>query len=258
MLNIWGGGQQTWILNRDDSGWPLFSNNQTDTKRPGFGVEYIDNFDFRFGYSVGLTYSQQGQMYKGVYTIDTATKKTAPFTSHAYLDYIKLPLIFRFNTSMDDDQYFNICIYGGMQFAYLINTNVQTDPTDSAMPSNFKYRKLFNPYDITMIGGLQINVYPSPKWGFSAGFRYDRGFVNVENKNYDFRAQKLPASLYFPISLRKDITPSVDDAYTRDKTTNSTINIYVSLIIPLKDFERVNNTPFLEDNNNSDDGLQVK
>ncbi len=250
-IQVWGGGQSTQINNSQESyygGTSVDQVNLVETIRPMFGVDYIYNFHNYFGLQTGLIYSMQGQKYSGaVYKDGNDTTGNSPltnihYTSQVLLNYVKLPLLFRFNSGKEEDNIFDFSVYAGFQIAYLSAVqDVSTSPPPpawmTAHPMNF--RKFFNSVDFEWAAGFQVNIFVSQYWGLAVGARYDRSLMDIESKNviYDpaiIKAHGYPAEWFYPLSTKKTVTPSQDDQYDRFSSKNNTVGVYIGVFIPLQ------------------------
>src|ERR1017187_3711338 len=102
-VQFWGGPQYVGIENFSDYSATNLSGQQNivQTYRVGAGMDYIHNFNENYGLQTGLYYSGVGQKYNGTirdfYNI-YSTHDSIPYTSHVYMDYIRIPFLLRFNS----------------------------------------------------------------------------------------------------------------------------------------------------------------
>jgi len=105
--------QSTWLLNQDDSD----AGPELDYKSTwGFagGVSASYNFTDYLGVGLDVLYSNQGQKYKG-------TKSGITYTAKTTLNYLKLPLLLRFNS--DPNSVVQFSAFLGPQFSFLLSYN---------------------------------------------------------------------------------------------------------------------------------------
>jgi hypothetical protein len=103
--------QSTWLLNQDDSdAGPELDYEVTWGFAGGISASY--NFNDQLGVGLDVLYSNQGQKYKG-------TQSGISYTAKATLNYLKLPLLFRFNSDPNSVVQFNAFL--GPQFSFLLS-----------------------------------------------------------------------------------------------------------------------------------------
>ncbi|RYD82405.1 MAG: PorT family protein [Sphingobacteriales bacterium] len=230
-LAFWGGPQYVSLVNVDDyfnqygQGIKL---NRLNTYRFGGGIDLTQNLTDNYGVQTGVYYSQQGQKYDGFLN---KPGDTSFFSSHMYLNYIRVPLMFRFNSEYDDQDIVSLSIYGGLQLGILRNVQeVQTTPAipDSMLARypNFDFKNLYKKTDLGLALGAQFNIKITPRFGTMIGLRYDRSIGTIENKNYTL-PKDAPEEWQYPLSTKKGIG-GVDNL-TRRPTRISAVNLYTGL-----------------------------
>lgn len=244
-INFWGAGQQSWLLNRDDyNGITSKAVGTTDrllleeTYRSAYGIDYYYNFDTSFGIQTGLIFSRQGQKYSGLASRTLDSGKTTEFfnfRSQVLMDYFKLPVMFRFNSPIDEDERMNMSLYAGFYAGYLWRvTDVSSNPPqDSVNTPAPDFKKFYETLDFGFTGGAQMNIRITKIFAVNFGLRYDRGFVNIEKQRTAMGAN-YPAEWYFPLSTKKSVVPSSSDALTRLPTRNTTVNLFIGLAFKLR------------------------
>jgi hypothetical protein len=240
-LYFWGGPQFVSLVNFDDY-ISYYGDSKLDrlpTYRAGGGVDLVYNFTGIYGVQSGVYYSQQGQKYSGRITRDynlpnkTDTSATA-FNSHIYLNYIRVPLMFRFSSELDDQDRVNLSIFGGVQLGFLQNVQeVVTDPgppdTIAARYPDFDFKQLYKKTDFGMAAGFQFNIKITNNVGTMIGIRYDRSFGTIEKLSYNL-PKDAPAEWQYPVSTKKRIST---DRSTRYATRISAVNLFTGISINL-------------------------
>jgi len=233
-ISLWGGPQLTRMPNNNDYYLSVnagYSITPEETFRSGFGFDYINNFQNTFGWQTGLTYSREGQ----VYSADSVGKDKA-FTSGIEMNYIKIPIAYRFNSQFDEGDVLNISIYIGGEFSYLTNvSSVWSNPPDTipAKYRGFNFINLYNRLNFGMVAGTELNWHvKSNKWAY-IGVRYDRSFTNIEKNDYNFPAD-FPSSWFFPVSTLKVNKPADADMLARPATLPGVVNVHVGIMIQIK------------------------
>lgn len=240
-LSLWGGPQLTYIANYDD--YNSFQAKELldkeSTYRIGGGLRYTWNFADFYGFQTGVYYSRQGQKYSGTIDFDYNTLQNVPtdsqfFTSHVYLNYVRIPLLFRFNSQADNQDKITMSLYMGIQLGFL--TQVQEVVTDPAPPDtmvakypNFDFNKLYKKFDPGLCAGAEFNIKISDKLGTMIGARFDRSLSNIENLDTKL-PDGAPVEWDFPVSTRKR---ALEDRLVRQPSKNGTVNIYTGLTFRL-------------------------
>ncbi|MCX7652974.1 MAG: PorT family protein [Bacteroidia bacterium] len=189
--------QSTWLLNQDDSdAGPELDYVSTWGFAGGITLGY--NFTDYIGVGLDVLYSRQGQKYKG-------TESGADLTAQTSLNYLKLPLLLRFNSDPNSPVQFSFFL--GPQLSLL--TGYKDEATFSAgnnseklevsgtkatytisvppFPSYTQEEELTAPiYRSSNFGaalGLGVGIKLSDELLLSLHFRGDYSFGDVENKD---------------------------------------------------------------------------
>jgi hypothetical protein len=237
-VSLWGGPQFVALVNVDDyinSAGQGIKLNRLPTYRFGGGVDAIYNFANNYGVQSGIYYSQQGQKYDGF-----VDKLNGTFTSHIYMNYIRVPLMFRFNSDFDDDNRMNLSIFGGMQLGFLrdvqeVVTNPASPDTVLARMPNFDFKQLYKNTDFGLGMGAQFNIRITSRVSTMLGLRYDRSFSTIENKDYVL-PRNAPEEYRYPVSTIKGIGGT--DNSVRRPTRISAVNLYTGLTFRFGSTER--------------------
>jgi hypothetical protein len=255
-IQAWGGPQYVSILNFGDFKSTYLGNyfGGNDTYRGGGGFEYINNFAPNYGWQTGIYYSGQGQRYSGVvgdyymkkyYNIDT----NISYTSQIWMDYIRVPLMFRFNSIMDEGDRMNISIFLGLQAGYLFGVRTVTNPNapDSIFKNytNFDYKKLYNVIDFGLGAGAQFNIRLNKKLNGNFGIRFDRSLMNIENSSYKLDSTA-PVELQYPVSTKKQFRASQLDIQGRWPSKHMTVNVYLGISYKIKEGKPTRRRPVEE------------
>jgi len=249
-IQMWGGPQYTGMLNYDDNhtttttgqGTVTFTGEEItdETYRWGGGFDYINNFTQNYGWQTGLYYSGQGQKYEGYVQnfYNPKDPNTYYFTSEVTMDYIRVPIMFRFNSILDGNDRINLSIFMGFQVGYLFNvtskTSVNLVPDSTANKyRGFDYKQLYNALDVGLGAGAQFNVKISEKIAANLGIRFDRSIANIENHAFTLPGDAPVEDLY-PLSTLKSSRTSHDDVLVRMPTQNISVNVYLGMTYKLK------------------------
>lgn len=184
--------QNTWLLNKDDSdAGPELDYEVTWGFAGGISASY--NFNDYLGFGLDVLYSSQGQKYKGAQTGTSYTARTT-------LNYLKLPLLLRFNSDPNSVVQFNAFL--GPQFSFLLNykdraegqafgLSVSREVSGTEITTSFlgftEQEKLTAPiYKSFLPGavlGFGIGIKPMDELLISLHIRADYAFGDVENKD---------------------------------------------------------------------------
>ncbi|MCX8112953.1 MAG: PorT family protein [Bacteroidia bacterium] len=187
--------QNTWLLNQDDSdAGPNLDYEVTWGFAGGLTLGY--NFSDYVGVGVDVLYSSQGQRYKGR---DNGKDLTAQTT----LNYLKVPLLFRFGSDPNSPVQFSFFI--GPQANFLLSSRDNFKFSGSGVGSEVKVTGKevsvtnFSPFgSVTTLETLDAPIYKSFTFGAAFGlgagfklsdalvltlhFRGDYAFGDTENK----------------------------------------------------------------------------
>lgn len=250
-ITLWGGPQFVSMVNVDDF-LGSFANTglqKVSTYRAGGGIDLIHNFSDMYGIQSGAYYSQQGQKYSGFVVTDLNTNDTinTNFTSHVYLNYVRIPLMLRFNSEFAAEEQMSLSIFGGVQLGIL--QNVESVETNPGPPANvaarypdFDFSQLYKKTDFGLAAGAQFNIRISPRLHTMLGLRYDRSFGTVENLAFDL-PDDAPVEWQFPVSAKKQ---SHTDNSVRNPTRVIGLNLYTGLTISLGSSEGRSSAPTTE------------
>jgi hypothetical protein len=247
-LQLWGGPQFVSILNFDDFNESNLGYNrkQIPTYRAGGGVDYINNFNQNYGWQTGIYYSGQGQKYYGYalnfYSPRDSLGKKLDSVPHAYnsqvwMEYVRIPVMFRFNSLIDQDDRINLSIFLGFQAGYLLSARSYTNPDapDSVLSRypNFDYRKLYHAIDFGLCAGAQFNAKINDKLYGTLGIRFDRSLVNIENTSYVLPGNA-PVEWLYPLSTKKETRITHSDVIVRMPSKNISVNVFIGIAFKIK------------------------
>jgi len=212
--------QYTNIANAKD----FYTTGQTltylSTYHQSLGLGYVFNATDIFGLETGFRYSTTGQKYKGSVDDDFNTQGvTDPkdFTSEVTLNYIHLPILFSFNSVLDDD-YVYLTISGGFQFDLLQGARMQVDPAPVIKPGGtIDIARLYRKTNVSFITGAIFNIKTYKNFYINSGFLMNRTIGDIENKNFEYDKTIHPVEYYFPVSTKKSSRP---DVLVRPSTKN--------------------------------------
>jgi len=126
--------QSTWLLNQDDSDARPEQDYEVTWGFAG-GISASYNFTDYLGVGLDMLYFNQGQKYKG-------TQSGTTYTAKATLNYLKLPLLLRFNS--DPNPVVQFSAFSGPQFSFLLS---------------YKDRKETNPpTEIREVSGKELSI----------------------------------------------------------------------------------------------------
>ena len=189
--------QGTLIINSDDMGADDRLNYVAPNFGFAFGVGVGYHFNDNLGVETGFMYSGQKQKYKG------EDKQTGITTTNEWttsLNYIKIPVLFAFNSNPDN----NVIFHGfvGPQFGILAGGKVEGTTTSktavSTTQSSYSLEgstgkegsatyelsdKAFNSTDFGIAFGLGPSFKIGDNMQISATLRFDYSFSDHENKD---------------------------------------------------------------------------
>jgi hypothetical protein len=193
--------QNTWLLNQDDSdAGPELDYEVTWGFAGGISASY--NFNDYLGVGLDVLYSNQGQKYKGTQSQSGISGiSEIPYTAKATLNYLKLPLLLRFNSDPNSVVQFNAFL--GPQFSFLLSykdrkeanvpllgTNIQevsgkevnitAGNTSTKEALTAPIYKSFLPGAVL---GFGIGIKPTDELLISLHIRADYAFGDAENKD---------------------------------------------------------------------------
>lgn len=195
--------------------------NYETTWEHGGGLTYINNFDTSFGYAVGALYSIKGQNYSGAVYDENLDSTT--FTSSLRLNYIELPLLFRFNSTLEQpDRGGYLDLAFGFSLGYLSGGSIQTQPfLSEGRALDVDY--LFRQFEVNTVVSTHFNYLINEKWQISTGIRASRTIGSVEKNDISI-PDDTRLEYYYPVSLPKTARPSEIDLETRRSLKNVVIH----------------------------------
>lgn len=238
-ITISGSGQLTKISNQSDYNGRSRINSDVieekitpeNTYNPAFRIRYTSNFQPNYGFQTGIAYLKGGQRYSG--KVDDTTNTSVRFNSEVTLEYLRLPLKFRFNSSINEDvQSVYLSIGAGFSLDYL--TDVTLSNSETRLGSNkykqlpnqtIDYRRLYKNVTVSFLADALLNIKLNEKLWLVTGFNMSYGLSDIENKNFDF-PDKAPKELYFPASTTKFNKP---DVQARQRARNTIFGIELGL-----------------------------
>lgn len=195
-IGIVGLPQSTWLLNQDDSdAGPNLDYVTTWGFAGGLTAAY--NFTDYLGVGLDVLYSSQGQKYKG-------TVSGIDWTAQTRLNYLKLPLLFRFNSDPNSPVQFSFFV--GPQLNYLLSYKDRLEgkagPTTTVLEvSGTEYVSTITGGNLSFTDEEELTDYAYKRLSFGAAlglgvgfqltdelqltlhFRGDYAFGDAENKN---------------------------------------------------------------------------
>lgn len=184
--------QNTWLLNQDDSDAGPNLDYETTWGFAG-GITASYNFTDYLGVGLDVLYSSQGQKYKGKLT-------GLDWTARTRLNYLKLPLLLRFNTDPNSPVQFSFFI--GPQLNYLLSYEDRLEA--ASIFGTIEYKASGTELVSTSLGmsdteelteyaykrlsfggalGLGVGFQLTDELQLSVHFRGDYAFGDAENKN---------------------------------------------------------------------------
>ena len=227
--------QYSSIANRNDllySDYPIKFNSSF---YPGFGFSYINNSSNIFGIELGMGYAGKGQKYSGTIEYDANTKDTGTiaFTSEVRFNSLHFPFLFRFNSILDEDVVF-LTISAGVQLDYLISARMTVSPAP-LIPAGgeIDIKQLYNSANLSFVSNAIFNWQFSDLWLLNFGINMSRSLFNIEKLNFPFDKNLHAVEYYFPVSVKKEIRPALEDIVKRQpsKFINYAFVVGVSFLI---------------------------
>jgi hypothetical protein len=226
-VSSWGAFQFTGLNNTDDQ---LNRNYRTrSTYGYAAGFSYFNN-EGTTGFRTGLSYSDQGQRYAGSFIYAEATDTTdqiiKDFNSEIRFRYLKIPLLFNFNSLFNEAETVNLTVYAGFQAGILLSASMTSDPA----PTEFdvEVREFFKTVDVSFVAGSVFNFKLSDEWLTYFGVKMDRTLGTAERLDYEYNTS-YPAEYFFPVSVKKSSRPSPRDMPNRRSSKNVAIAIKLGI-----------------------------
>lgn len=184
--------QNTWLLNKDDSdAGPELDYEVTWGFAGGISASY--NFNDYLGVGLDVLYSSQGQKYKSDLGL-------ASFTAKATLNYLKLPLLLRFNTDPNSPVQFNAFLGPQLNFLLSYKERVETSFLGIPVTQEISGTKItatgfgvMEEEELTApiykgflpgaVLGFGVGIKPTDALLISLHIRADYAFGDVENKD---------------------------------------------------------------------------
>jgi len=164
----------------------------------GVGAGY--SFNKHIGAEIDILYSPEGTQYTGDETLIPAVDKGAfgnelkrvaqlnniPFsgnyTASTYLNYIKIPILFRYNTNNTKTVFFSLFL--GPQFDILSSATMKINgQTVNTVGTNLKASDVYNKSGFDGVLGLGLGINLSKNFVLTGHLRFDYGFGDAENKS---------------------------------------------------------------------------
>jgi hypothetical protein len=149
---------------------------------PGFslGGTFGYQFNQRHGVEVNFLYSWQGQKWEMKST-------TGKYVREDRMHYIKIPLLYRFNTNFENPQV-QFLLHIGLQVSVLARANLYIDNKMQADPDKtiggLGLQNYFK--EASLDGVVQIGVLfkPADKWEIPLQARVDASILDIEDRSY--------------------------------------------------------------------------
>ena len=186
--------QSTWLLNQDDSdAGPELDYESTWGFAGGVSASY--NFTDYLGVGLDVLYSSQGQKYKG-------TQSGIPYTAKTTLNYLKLPLLLRFNS--DPNSVVQFSAFLGPQFSFLLSYKDRAEDNvpfvgtvvqevsgkemsitvgNTSMEEEELTAPIYKSFLPGAVLGFGIGIKPTDALLISLHIRADYAFGDAENKD---------------------------------------------------------------------------
>jgi len=169
----------------------------------GVGAGY--SFTKHIGAEIDILYSPEGSGYTGTNNPGTsvavtnqdnknlssefdslASKNKIPFkgnyTADIYLNYIKIPILFRYNTNNTKKVFFSLFI--GPQFDLLSSATIKVNgQTASLSAYNLSTTGVYKKSETDGVLGLGLGINLSKNFVLTGHLRFDYGFGDAENKS---------------------------------------------------------------------------
>lgn len=222
----WGAGQYVGIHNAADN------INRRIAQRSSYGwsggISYLSQ-EGTFGFRSGLIFSEQGQVYDGVYERPiNDSEETLEFESQVTLRYIKLPALVNFRSHFDGEESVNLHVFAGLQGSILTAAEMEVTPGYENTGNSPDLTDLFNNFNYSFVSGAHLNYWFSERSGLFLGVRLDRSISDIEDKSFQF-SEDMPTEYYFPVSTKKSSRPAQEDMENRRSSRNMAISLQLGL-----------------------------
>ena len=196
-----------------------------DTWSHGGGLTYVHNFDTAFGYSIGALLSRKGQDYEGELTENNTIR---PFDASLRLQYLEMPLLFRFNSFLENPEeggYLELSV--GFSAGYLLGGARVTAPYLSEGRS-LSTEYLFRNYEFNTVVSARFNFVINAQWAVTTGIRATRTIGSIEKNDISF-PENARLESYYPVSLPKSFRPSTFEMQDRRAMKNTVVNFNLGI-----------------------------
>ncbi len=237
-ISITGSGSLTKISNQGDYNGRSRINSDVieeeitpeNTYNTAFRIRYTHNFQPHYGFQSGLIYSVAGQAYSG--RLDDTSGNDISYNSEVTVDYLRVPLKFRFNSSLNEDvQSVYLSIGVGFSVDVLTDVRLSNSAKDIGgrqlkLPNQtIDYKDLYKDVTISFVADAILNIKLTEKLWLVTGFNMTYGLSDMENKGFDFPDQA-PNELFFPASTTKFNKP---DIQARQRARNTIFGVELGL-----------------------------
>lgn len=165
-VSVKGTPHLSWMLNSDDKDQNGYERKATFGASFGVGAAY--NFNDNMGVGLDVLYSIQGQK-----------SETAGIELNQKLNYLKVPVMFMYNTNPSAPVVFTAKI--GPQLGVRLNSKItDKDNNDVIGDANDMYESI----DFGAVAGAGVRIALTEKFSLDAGLRFDYSFTNAEDKDY--------------------------------------------------------------------------
>jgi hypothetical protein len=196
----------------------------------GVGVAFLAGYGFtnNLGLRANLMFSDQGQ--SNTYVLPNEELKLTEYTRDLRLRYLKLPILFRWNS--DPEKKAAATIETGPQLDFLVNVNEQTSdkvyrpfpPIGQTFTGYPSRSTTFNPVNFSWVLAAGVDVKLRYNIKMNIQVRFDAGFVDVEKKDAKFLITENGNTIeqkYYEYGI---YNPAVTGK-TRGRSTNMTVGL---------------------------------
>jgi outer membrane protein with beta-barrel domain len=177
------------------------------------GVGTVFNFNKNVGLAIDVLFSREGQAFSGNFDDTNSSKATyasvvrtqaylnnlvitGDYVALAELNFIKLPIMLSLTTDNTNPIFLTLQV--GPQINFLYNVAQEVNHTDEAYPNtNITPIDLYKSITIDGVAALGLGFNITPHMVFTAQFRYDYGFEDIENKNVMVSYYGAPATHFY-------------------------------------------------------------
>jgi hypothetical protein len=179
----------------------------------GVGAGY--SFTKHIGAEIDILYSPEGSEYTGLTSLITnqdsktlcpefqtlATQNNIPFngnyTADVFLNYIKIPFLFRFNMNNTKRVFFSLFI--GPQIDLLSSATIKINgQTASLAADNLTATDVYKKTEVDGVLGLGLGVNLTKNLVLTGHLRFDYGFGDAENKSETYSSGGTTYDFYNP------------------------------------------------------------